>query len=160
MLEVFDQPNSKNSCERRDESTVTPQVFALFNSRSSHKRSLAMAARLTRERDTLQAQIERAFRLAFGRRPSEAEIKRSAEHVKELTAWHREHEPPETEPPQTIVRTMVEEMTGLTFRWEEQLDIYQNYVPDRQPSQVDARTRALADFCLVLLNSNEFVYVY
>jgi hypothetical protein len=28
------------------------------------------------------------------------------------------------------------------------------------PSEVDASTRALADFALVLFNSNEFVYLY
>jgi hypothetical protein len=33
-------------------------------------------------------------------------------------------------------------------------------VPDLQPTDVDARTRALAEICLVLLNSNEFSYVY
>ncbi len=31
---------------------------------------------------------------------------------------------------------------------------------DLQPSDVDRRVRALADVCLVLLNTNEFVYVY
>eukprot|EP00913_Durusdinium_trenchii_P023433 g22011.t1 len=31
MLEVFNRPNSDVSCERRDSTTITPQVFALFN---------------------------------------------------------------------------------------------------------------------------------
>ena len=35
-----------------------------------------------------------------------------------------------------------------------------DFVPDLQPADVDARTRALADVCLVLFNSNEFAYVY
>jgi hypothetical protein len=29
-----------------------------------------------------------------------------------------------------------------------------------KPWDVSAETRALADICLVLLNSNEFIYVY
>jgi hypothetical protein len=29
-----------------------------------------------------------------------------------------------------------------------------------QPHEVDAATRGLADVCLALLNSNEFMYVY
>jgi len=33
-------------------------------------------------------------------------------------------------------------------------------VPDLEPHQVDARTRSFADLCLVLLNANEFIYVY
>ena len=32
-------------------------------------------------------------------------------------------------------------------------------MPDLQPSGVDARTGALAEVCLFLLNSNEFVYL-
>jgi len=57
---------------------------------------------------------------------------------------------------------MVEEMTGLNFYWVEDLDIYAHnkYAPDAKPWQVDAATRALADLCLVLFNTNEFIYVY
>ena len=55
---------------------------------------------------------------------------------------------------------MVEEMTGLNFYWVEDLDIYQDYVADTKPWDVDPQTRALADLCLVLFNSNEFIYVY
>ena len=56
---------------------------------------------------------------------------------------------------------MVEEMTGLEFWWVEDLDIYAGgYVPDLKPWDVKPPTRALADLCLVLFNSNEFVYIY
>ena len=58
------------------------------------------------------------------------------------------------------MREMVEEMTGLKFYWVEDLDIYQDYVPDLKPWDVNPETRALADLCLVLFNSNEFIYVY
>jgi len=33
-------------------------------------------------------------------------------------------------------------------------------VPDLQPADADRHTRALADLCLAILNSNEFLYVY
>jgi hypothetical protein len=33
------------------------------------------------------------------------------------------------------------------------------FVPDLEPADCDARTRALADVCLVLFNTNEFAYV-
>ncbi|HXG08833.1 MAG TPA: PSD1 and planctomycete cytochrome C domain-containing protein, partial [Gemmataceae bacterium] len=39
LLEVFNRPDSDTSCERRDETTVTPQVFALFNSQFVHDRA-------------------------------------------------------------------------------------------------------------------------
>src|SRR5581483_12036492 len=68
-LEVFDRPSPDLSCERRTESTVTPQVFSLFNGQASHDRALAFARRLEREADTPAARVERAFCLAFGRSP-------------------------------------------------------------------------------------------
>ena len=47
-----------------------------------------------------------------------------------------------------------------SFTFTETLFEYHDYVPDLQPHQVDARTRGLAQLCLVLFNANEFLYVY
>lgn len=160
FLEVFDQPTPDLSCERRTASTVTPQVFALFNSPNVADRALAMAARLQQTANTPQEQIEAAFRGAFGRAPSDAEYKQASAHVAKMTQHHRTHAPLVVEPPQSIIREMVEEMTGLTFQWKEQLDVYQNYVPGVRPWNVSPETRGLAELCLVLFNANEFAYVY
>ena len=54
---------------------------------------------------------------------------------------------------------MVEEMTGETIEWEEELDGLRSYQRDVMPWDVSPETRALAELCLVLLNSNEFLYV-
>ena len=54
---------------------------------------------------------------------------------------------------------MVEEMTGEDMHWEEELDAMRDYQRDLMPWDADADTRALAELCLVLLNSNEFLYV-
>jgi hypothetical protein len=54
---------------------------------------------------------------------------------------------------------MVEEMTGEEFTWEEELEGMKAYQRDLQPWDVGPSTRALADLCLVLFNSNEFLYV-
>ena len=43
---------------------------------------------------------------------------------------------------------------------DDPLDIFKVYETDLQPTDVDARTRAVADYIAVLFNSNEFVYVY
>ena len=64
------------------------------------------------------------------------------------------------QPPLEVKRDAVEENTGEKFSFREKLEAYAEFVPDLQPSAVDARTRALADVCLVLFNSNEFAYVY
>ena len=62
-------------------------------------------------------------------------------------------------PPTTITRRANEENTGEPFTFTETLFEYRDYVPDLQPHQVDARSRGLAQLCLVLLNANEFLYV-
>ena len=54
---------------------------------------------------------------------------------------------------------MVEELTGEMVYWDEDLSVLEDYERDLAPWQVDAATRALADVCLVLMNSNEFLYV-
>ena len=38
--------------------------------------------------------------------------------------------------------------------------MFENYVADVKPAEVGAETRALADLCLLLFNTNEFMYVY
>jgi hypothetical protein len=55
---------------------------------------------------------------------------------------------------------MVEELTGEAYQWEEPLTGMERYQPDVKPWQVGPDTRALAEVCLVLLNSNEFLYVW
>jgi len=159
-LTVFDQPPPDQSCERRAASTVAPQALSLLNSQASHDRALALALRLEREADTPSGRIDRAFRLAFGRPATEAERDRALAHVAAQTDHHRTRTPPAAPPPKEIERALVEEQTGTKIRWRERLDIFEDYVPDLKPWDVGPETRALADLCLVLLNANEFVYVY
>ena len=54
----------------------------------------------------------------------------------------------------------IEELTGDLYEFEDKLTLMEDYVPDLKAWQVNARIRALAELCLVLINSNEFVYVY
>ncbi len=159
IQEVFNRPGSETSCERRDETTVAPQAFALFNSDFAHDRALALAVALERQAADLPAHVELAFRLCYGRPPSEAESRRCAEHLEKMAVYHRGHPPTPVPLPTRVTRKMVEEMTGEEYAWEEELDGMKGYVRDRKPWDVGPRTRALADLCLVLFNSNEFLYV-
>ena len=160
MLEVFNQPNADLSCERRIASTVTPQVFTLFNGQNSYQRALAMAERLTDEESSLIARIARAVQLAWNRPITKQEQSSCADFVAKMMSYHEENAPIDPEYPVEVERTMFEEMTGEEFSYTERLDIYENYVADTAPSEVSAETRALADLCRVLFNANEFVYVY
>jgi hypothetical protein len=157
--EVLNRPGSETSCERRDETTVTPQVFALMNSEQAANRSLAMAARLTREQATDEERIAAAFRLVYGRDATPDEQAKCRAHIARMTEHHRKYPPTPVELPKSVRRGMVEELTGEMVHWDEDLSVLKDYERDLMPWHVDAQTRALADVCLVLMNSNEFLYV-
>ncbi len=160
FLEIFNQPNPNESCEQRHAAAVSPQAFTLMNSDLMVDRSIAFAARLVREVQSLDGQVERAFRLALGRSASQAERSRMVAYVKEMTAYHREQSVAPVEYPVKITRSLVEEFSGKPFEYEEILPVFEDYVPDTKAADVDARTRALGDFCLILFNSHEFAFLY
>lgn len=159
MLEVFNAPGPDFSCERREASTVTPQVFSLFNGQATHARALALAHRVLKETPEEQKAIDRLFALVFSRAPSAEERRDCLDHWRSALPLVRTP-PPLVRPPLEVRREAVEENTGEKFAFSEKLHAYADFVPDLRPADVDARTRALADVCLVLLNSNEFSYVY
>jgi hypothetical protein len=160
FFEVFNDPSPENSCEARESSLVTPQVFSLFNSAASYDRALAFAARLERDADQADETIRQAFRIALGREASAAEVETCIAHWNEMTARHRELKFQTIELPRQITRQAVEENTGEPFQFHEQLEFHADFVPDLKPADVSAKTRGLAEVCLVLMNSNEFIYVY
>jgi hypothetical protein len=62
------------TCVTRGVTSVTPQVFALFNSQFSHEQSAEMAKRVAAEAGPEpEKQVDRAFQLALQRTPSESE---------------------------------------------------------------------------------------
>ncbi len=160
FMTTFNQPGPDKSCELRDSSNVTPQVFTLFNSEESADRALAFAARVLKETKGDGEAVRRAFRLAFGRVPNKAEAGDALQLWKETTKEQASRNPKPRTYPTEVIRSANEENTGQTFTFVEKLFEYQDYQPDLQPHQVDARTRGFADLCLALLNANEFLYVY
>jgi mono/diheme cytochrome c family protein len=118
FLESFDAATPDSTVAQRATTTIAPQALILLNSGFMDEQSAAFADRLLKEAGTDSARsIERAFRLAVGRAPTERERTIAAQYIeqqKQLCA-------------------------GMTP--------YQAY-----------RT-ALARFCKVVLNLNEFVYI-
>ncbi len=159
FLEVFNQPGYDESCPGRETSTIAPQAFSLFNGRSTHDRALALADRLIRQAKTPAQAIVNAFRLVHGRPPEPEILQACLDHWQAMTERLEGLDPPSNSFPQQITREVVDENTGEVFQFTEILEGYRDYVPDLQAYQVDARTRALADLCLVLFNSNAFLYV-
>ena len=160
FFEVFNAPTPDLSCEAREASTVTPQVFALFNSEASFDRALAMADRVTKEGRARRDTIDRLFQLAFNRTATPEEIDACLAHWEKMTRRHQSlrFEPPSY--PSEIVRDAVEENTGERFTFAEPLEVYADFVADLKPCDASPEVRGLAEVCLVLLNANEFAYVY
>jgi hypothetical protein len=132
LLEAFDQPDTLTSCPVRAASTFAPQALILLNGPFMQAQCRAFATRLLREAGADNAaRVEQAYLLALARRPRPAELR-----------------------------------TALAFL-DSQADLLCDRLRDRQPVGVPPGTpegvdpalaAALADFCLALLNCNEFLY--
>jgi hypothetical protein len=159
VVEQFNGPDLNESCERRDASIVPTQVFALFNSKFAHDTALAFAVRLEKEASTPAARIDRAYRLALNRLPTDEERTLLLKHYERMTGLERTNKPPEARPRKAQVRSLVHELTGQKFELQEEGEP-EKYEENIQPWQVSPETRAMSQTLLVLLNSNEFIYVF
>lgn len=160
FLEIFNQPNPNDACEVRDSAAVSPQVFTLLNSDLMTDRSIGFALGLEKESGELDTQITQAFELALGRSPLQTELERLRNYVVEMRSYHAQTPAEPISYPSEITRSLVEEFSGKPFEYKEILPVFRDYVPDPKAADVSPETRALADLCLILFNSNEFVFVY
>jgi hypothetical protein len=158
LLEVFNRPGCDISCERRDQTTVTPQAFALFNSEFAQHRALAFAENLTKQQPNFDARLTAAFNRTYGRPPTESERSLCRKHFEAALEQHETETLQPTALPAHVKRGMIEEFTGEMVYWNEELPLT-DYQRDTMPWDVTPEVRALADACLVLLNSNEFLYI-
>ena len=110
--------------------------------------------------ETLHLQVKRAVQLAFGRVPDKTEWERLKQYVLKMRVYHAKNKPDPVTYPINVKRSLVEELTGKPFEYEELLPVFENYQPDKKPADVGPNTRALADLCLLLFNANEYIYVY
>jgi hypothetical protein len=74
FFESFDRPDTNASCPQRPVSTVAPQALALLNGTLANDAALALAGRLGAGGGDEGRRIERAFLLAYGRRPVAREL--------------------------------------------------------------------------------------
>jgi hypothetical protein len=159
LLEVFNRPGSETSCERRDQTTIAPQALTLLNSEFSAQRAVAMAIRLMQACPQDEPRIDLAMRWLYGRPATPEELARCRTFLTQAAALEAASPPQPRSLPRSVRRGMVEELTGEMVYWDEDLSVLAAYQPDLTPADVDAPTRAWADLCLVLMNSNEFLYV-
>ncbi|MSO21793.1 MAG: DUF1553 domain-containing protein [Acidobacteria bacterium] len=135
MVKVFDGANMDESCVVRGVTSVTPQVFALFNSKFAYEQSQEMASRLIAEAgNNPEKQIERAFQLAFQRPPSKSEKEKSLAFLSEFLS----------KPP-----------VDLSLK----KSAYIQATDTQAVQQPSGEAGALADLCLILFNMNEFIFL-
>jgi hypothetical protein len=86
MFEVFDAPVNSVSTARRDVTTVAPQALWLLNNHRAFRQAQAFAARLVREAgDDPGAWVDRAWRIALSRPPTEEEKQDALELLEKLS---------------------------------------------------------------------------
>jgi len=112
MFEAFDMPDTHESCGRRSTTVTSTQALELLNNEQVVAWAKALSRRVRNDSGlSPQMQVERAYRFAFSRPPSEKEIASSLEFL------------------------------------------------SRQSGLAGTNEAAFTDFCHMLLNSNEFVYL-
>ena len=89
MFDVFDQPNSNITCERRDVTTVPTQALTLLNNDFVLTQAKYFAERVFREAGPEpDAQIEATYRIALSRDPTRPEMELNLRFLKQQRAVH------------------------------------------------------------------------
>lgn len=160
FFEVFDAPNPDLSCPQRNTSTVPTQVFSLLNNENVMTRASSLAAKATQKAENLDDRIDLIYKRLFGRPPSKEESQLAEEYIGQMTAFHEQNTMDKTKYPDKVTRNAIEENTGEPFTFIEDLPAYR--LMEREPhiSEYPVEVRALAELNLVLMTSNEFVYIY
>jgi hypothetical protein len=90
VLETFDGAAVSPNCDARLSSTVTPQALMLMNSAFIHEQAEYFARRAEKEAGKdVRAQVERAWRLAYGESPAKDDVEDATRFVTEQTARFR-----------------------------------------------------------------------
>src|SRR5262245_12164213 len=133
MFQAFDMPDTHESCSRRAVTTTAPQALNLLNDKVILQAAQAFAGRVVNEAGSdLNAQIDYAYTLAYSRTPAADERGQALAFLRQQAA---------------LLKSRLEMRQPVVL-------------PANCPAELEASlAAALVDFCHVLFNSNEFVYV-
>lgn len=133
LFAAFDFPDTHEPCARRETTVTAPQALNLLNDSVVVQQARHFAARLLREAGTdTTHQVERAWLLALGRKPEPAEKQISLGFLQTQTS---------------LLLQCGAEKGPLVLPYNASWTI------DR------AAGAALVDFCQMLMNTNEFLFV-
>lgn len=135
VLASFDWPAMSPNCEARASSTVAPQSLLLMNNRLIVAQSEYFAKRVRQEAgQERDAQVRRAWELAYGREPSKQELQDAIAFLQKQTEYFQENAPPK------------QNLKKLKKR-------------GRKPHPTDPELLGLASLCQAIFSSNEFLYI-
>jgi len=133
MFHAFDMPDTHESCARRDNTVTAPQALSLLNDKIVLRAAQSFAGRVLKEAgEDVDSRITTAYRLALARAPEAAERELARAFLRKESA---------------LIKVRLEENKAVALP------------PDLSPGIAPAEAAALVDFCHVLFNSSEFVYV-
>jgi Protein of unknown function (DUF1553)/Protein of unknown function (DUF1549) len=133
MLQEFDSANTFESCDFRKNTVTAPQSLELMNNGLILEWAQSFAGRVLNDTGlTPEAQVDRAFRLAYGRSATPEEQRLATEFLAKQ------------------IPVMATRLAGNS----------KPPLPNNLPSGIDpARAAAFVDLSQMLLDSNEFLYI-
>ena len=132
VLDTFDLPVMSPNCDARTVTTVAPQSLMLMNDVFVVAQSQHLAGRLrTESPGDVRAQITRAWRLLYGAKPADAEMRDS-------------------------LAFLAEQAESIRARAAAAADTAKKDKPTATP---DIQLQTLASLCQVLMSGNRFLYV-
>jgi len=165
LLKTFDAPVMETNCNRRSNSVTPMQALGLMNGDFAVHQAHYLAERVTREvGDHLDQQITRAYRLVLGRTPDDDERDQAREYISVQSEFMRA-----TDAVGDLEKALKEQRDALeaakaklaaAVDGKPAKDDKKNADAKKtEPGKPAPQARALANFCHVLLNANEFLYV-
>jgi hypothetical protein len=156
-LEVFDPVDQTLVTGQRDTTTVPSQALFLLNSPFVRKQALTFAERILKDKDASDSdRIRTAYRLAFGRAPTDKEIDRAKAFIGDYeSAWR-------ANPPKVIVPKKGPQPKGPAKpppANPDEIDQTGEPITEASVQAKDARTAAWMAFTQALIGSAEFRYV-
>lgn len=146
LLYVLDAPDGTSTLAKRSVTTTAVQSLLLANAPWPLKLSQAMAKDLQSEQSSTEDQIKLAFRRSFAREPSEIEVRTALKFLDQQIPLV------ETSTAASLEKAAIPQKdTG-----KKDTGKLEKIATDDVPNSY---ARALGDFCHVLLNSSEFLYV-
>lgn len=145
MLEPFDLASVVPNCDRRASSTVAPQALLMMNNQVTLRIAERFAQRVIRDSgDEADRQITRAFQLAFGIEPSEADVTKAMEFLKAQRKYFEQQ--------QAAAAAVAQGSKPASGKPPAKNQA-------EPPAELSPPEQALALLCQALLSSNQFLYV-